>query len=177
MADFYAVLFEDDRIDAEAIAVTGETPGWFNIGCAGHALAKQHLLGHTVAAAKLFGVLPPPIPQRTANLKMITADYCGNGHPFTVPGQPLRWRDENLWYDTLPTLGGMIEARWTDAGAACLNTPRVDYVWTLLGYQTYPDGVDAVLPPNDLTWCTTRPPPCTGAMTDLQGTHLISVNL
>jgi hypothetical protein len=173
MADFYAVLFEDDRIDVDALTALRERPDWFNIGCAGHALAKQHLLGHTKAAGLITGT-STTLAQRTANLKMITADYCGNGHPMTVPGEPLRWRDEYGWYDTVT--GGTVEARWTEAGAVCLNTPRVDFNFTTvpLDEQTFPTGVAAIMP----LWCPTVPAPCTNATTtDLDGAHLVSVNL
>jgi hypothetical protein len=178
MADFLAVLFEDDRVDVDALTVLRERVDWFNIGCAGHALAKQHLLGHTKAAGLILGT-STTIAQRTANLKMITADYCGNGHPFTVPGEPLRWRDEHGWYDTVSGEGGAIEARWSETGATCLDEPRVDFNFTTvpLDEQTFPLGVTALLPPNSLDWCATPLPACNGATTDMDGAHVISVNL
>jgi hypothetical protein len=176
MADFHAVLFADDRIDPDKLEVYGETADWFNIGCAGSALAKQHLLAHTRAAGALTASATT-LAQRTANLKMLTADYCGVGAPFTVPGQRLHWRDANNWYNDLPS-AGEIEARWTAAGAICLNTPRVDAWPTPQGVQTFPEGVERLLEPS-AGWCTAanpRPPPCTGSMSDMQGAHVISVN-
>ena len=182
MADFYAVLFDDDRIDADAIRVTGETANWFNIGCAGHALAKQDLTGNTKAAAAILGVPTPTLNQRTANLKMLSADYCGGGDPFTVAGTPLRWKDALGRFDTTEVLLTHIEARWNETGAVCLNTPRVDYSWTLLGWQTFPNGVEPLLT-TGAGWCTgangthVRPPPCTNPnQNDFQGAYLISVN-
>jgi hypothetical protein len=179
MPDFYAVLFDDDRVDTVDLRFTGEESNWFNIGCAGHALAKMHLLGQTRAASNLLGVTTT-IAERTAHLKMITADYCGTGNAFTVPGQPLRWRDAHGWYDTTPSpLGtGVLEARWFEGGALCLNTPRVDHNGAAvpLGPATFEDGVNALLPPFTTEWCPTRPPECEGDYTDMAGADVISVN-
>jgi len=88
----------------------------------------------------------------------------------------LLWKDEFGWYDTVTTYPyGRIEARWTDQGATCLNTPRVDYNWTPLGSDAFPDGVEPELDPS-AGWCEVRPPMCDGLKSDLEGTHLISVN-
>jgi hypothetical protein len=180
---YQALLFENDRIDADALSVYAEEPGWFNIACKGHALAKQHLLGHTKASATVLGILPlPSLDERTANLKMITGDYCGIGAPFTVPGQPLNWRDENNWYSDIPAsyTAYQIEARWTANGASCLNIPRIDFSSTTLGDATFPNGVESLLSPTATpVWCTPehpRPPPCYGGVDEMQGAHVISVN-
>jgi ADYC domain len=183
MADFYAVLFESDRIDADAIRVVGETPGWFNIGCAGHALAKQHLTGNTRAAAAIMGGAAPTLNQRTAQLKMISGDYCGGGDPFTVAGQPLAWKDALGRFNTTDPLNPamQIEARWNQTGAICLNTPRVDSHHTMLGDATFIGGVEPLLAPS-AGWCTglngshVRPPLCSPNQSDFQGAYLISVN-
>jgi hypothetical protein len=194
VADFYAVLFEADRIDADAIKVTGEDPLWFNIGCAGHTLAKQHLSGNTKAAAAILGANAPSLEQRTANLKMLSADYCGGGDPFTVAGVPLHYKDS---LGRMNNLGiyTHLEARWDEHGAICLNTPRVNYTWTVLGGQTFPNGVEWLLdlvvqaPPawlpnaKDHLWCTgtngtkLRPPPCQDStnLNNFQGGYVISV--
>ena len=182
IADFHAVVFDDDRIDADAIRVTGETANWFNIGCAGHALAKQHLTANTKAGAAIIGATAPSLNMRTANLKMLSADYCGGGDPFTVAGTPLRWKDSLGRFNTTSPLLTNIEARWNETGAICLNVPRVDYGWTLLGYQTFPNDVEPLLAPA-AGWCTgtngtrLRPPLCSNAnQNDFQGAYLISVN-
>lgn len=172
---FHAVVFDDDRVDADAIAVVGESRNWFNIGCKSHALAKQHLTGHTKAAGTVLG-LATTLGDRTANLKMLSADYCGNGTPFTVPGQPLTWRDEHGWYSSIQ--GGTLEARWSERGADCLNVPRVDANPTTDSEATFPETVEKLLG-EEQGYCTgdhVRPPPCTGDETDFQGAHLVSVN-
>jgi len=182
MPDYLAVLFDDDRIDVDTIRVTAETKDWFTIGCAGSALAKQHLLGHTKAAAAIQHRTPTTLDQRTANLKMITADYCGLGHPFTVPGTPLNWRDSTGRYDTVQsTQSTQIEARWNENGATCLNVPRIDYrlVEEPNGdaHDAFPDGVSRMLDPQwDFGWCNATIPPCQGNSTNPYPSHITTVN-
>jgi hypothetical protein len=120
-----AVVFEGDRIDADGktVALTAES-GWFNIGCAGHAIAKLALTGHT-EAARADGY-QTDLKERQAMLKMFTGDYCGTGEAFTAPGEKLYWRDHRGWMSFLGPVHPVVEARWTSAGAACLGAPRLD---------------------------------------------------
>jgi ADYC domain len=117
-----AILFAGDRYDAErkTVTATGDaTAGWFNIACAGTALAKLHLTRHTEASQ----IVRTTAVERQAMLKMFTADVCGDGTSFTVHGQPLLWADANhLTAFNRPAAS--LEAVWTDRGAACLDTPR-----------------------------------------------------
>jgi len=123
MDKFHAVIFEGDRIDPLTKRVKGVDTDWFNIGCAGHALAKMHLTGHTYAAG-LRG-FHTNLAERTTMLKTLSADYCGDGTNFTVAGVKLTWRDDKGWMRFSP-LNAKIEALWTDNGAFCLNEPRLD---------------------------------------------------
>jgi hypothetical protein len=119
-----AVVFEGERIDAakKTIAPILEKR-WFNIGCAGNALAKLHLTGHT-QASRIAAHFETTVEQRQTMLKMLTADYCGSGKAFTVAGQELDWRDDK---GTMPYFYAQqtVEALWTPNGARCLNTPRM----------------------------------------------------
>ena len=106
--------------------------GWFNLACYGAAPAKMHLLRHTSAGSNPPGGPPltTTLPQRTAMLKAITADYCGDGTAWTADGTELQWMDANERFPTpkldlnLPGTKTMIEAVWGPKGALCLNTPR-----------------------------------------------------
>lgn len=140
MNGFHSVVFENDEIDAAAKVVVGTRPEkhWFNIGCAGHAIAKLLLTGNTSAADAKFG-FTSSFDDKTAALKMITADYCGKGFPFTVAGQPLAWADRNYWNKYPMGFSGMKEAEWTSSGVSCLNKPRVYANPTALGTATFPD--------------------------------------
>lgn len=180
MPDNLAVIYEADRIQADPIRFGGDpNPEWFNIGCAGHLVAKQHLTGNTKAAAVLLGVAPAPATMRTTNLKMLSADYCGGGDPFTVAGTSLHWLDNTGRMNNLAAGSFEIEARWNETGAICVNTPRIDYNG---GSPTFPGGVAPLLagPLAGGKWCTgiwpakLPPPPCTTP--GLPVGYIISVN-
>jgi len=122
-----AIVFQGDRYDATYKKVTETSPSdpWFNIACAATAPAKMHLMRHTRAGSyDASGAIAydTSIPQRTALLKMYTADYCGTGHVFTVDGTPLSYQDRNHWVPMPPYIAK--ESVWTETGAACLDTPR-----------------------------------------------------
>ena len=153
-----AITFEGDHYDAEHKQVWETEPkeGWFNFACAGTAVAKMHMLRHTRA-----GSIVPSGPakatsllQRTAMLKAITADYCGDGTAWTGDGTPLQWTDSGRWFPTPPlNLAamehlGLIEAVWGPDGALCLNTPR---------RQTKVPGLVYVEPPPGTTPACTAP--------------------
>ena len=175
---FHAVLFEQDRIDADLLRVTGEEAGWFNIGCKGHTLAKMHLMGRTHAAGFWMGRYTS-LQERTALMKMLAGDYCGNGHAFTVAGVPLQIKDSRGWYNDIDHAFGL-EAKWDQNGATCLNTPRYDYQGY---YGTFLPDVDTLLDTAVDGWCDDehpRPPPCgAGTMSDpfYSGGYFISVNV
>jgi hypothetical protein len=173
----HTLLFEGERIDAgtKTISATLDS-SWFNLGCAGHTLAKLDLTGHTQAAS--YAGFQTTIPERQTMLKMFAADYCGNGIPFTVAGQRLSWADENGWMQHKP--GVTIEARWTPSGAACLETARIDANPTDLSKQVFPNGALAAMLeycPRSLIprKCSDLDPPNTDPY-DFAGTHLVSAN-
>lgn len=172
LSGFKAVLFEDDRINADELAEKGLEKNWFNIGCGGHALAKQHLMAHTQAAQALTGLITT-IPQRTANLKMLSADYCGTGDVFTVAGQPLRYRDENNWVNTTVPNITPLEARFTENGATCLETPRIAYgVPSPLALSQFGGNVEGWI-----ALTCHRPPACKDTNIDVMaGAHVLSAN-
>jgi hypothetical protein len=174
MLDFMAVLFDEELVDVDGLRFTGTAHDWFNIGCAGNALAKVHFLGKTHAASNLLGVTTT-VAERTAHLKMMTADYCGSGNAFTVPGVPLAWRDSHGWVDTIAS-GATLEARWFEGGALCLNEPRIEYQGAMvpLGSTVFPAGIEILL--DDPTWCASRPPPCSGDHTSMGGADVITAN-
>jgi hypothetical protein len=118
-----AVLFAGDRYDADRKTVTATgsaTAGWFNIACAGTALAKLHLTRHTEASQ----IVRTTAIERQAMLKMFTADVCGDGSSFTVHGRPLLWADANH-LTRFQRTAASLEAVWTDRGAVCMDTPRL----------------------------------------------------
>lgn len=130
-----AVAFEGDRVDATKITMEPRTDdAWFNIGCAGHTLAKLLLTRNTVHTQPRK--LPKAWERRQATLKMLSADYCGDGHAFTVSGQALVWQGDAVGFHRAPR---ELEARWTETGATCVNAPRMLYPTTALGATRFPD--------------------------------------
>lgn len=171
-----AVVFEGDRIDADSITVSPTIDrSWFNIGCAGHAIAKLALTGHT-EAARAKGFVSTPA-ERQAMLKMLVGDYCGVGAPFTIPGEPLFWRDDHGWMDFKAAVQPVVEARWTSAGAACLGDARLDIhpptgTWPS-GLMPRPGGTVAEL---IATKCPSLPRCADPDVFDQDGVHLVSAN-
>lgn len=167
----HALVFEGERIDRDAKTIDPAlAPSWFNIGCAGHALAKLAINGHTEAAKQLFG-FQTTIPERQAFLKMLAGDYCGNGMVFTVAGQPLQWMDWHGYTQyTMAPANLVAEARWSPDGATCLDTPRVDANPTQVGTFYFPQGAKAEI------MATCGIPACDDDPLSFDGATLVSAN-
>lgn len=172
MTNTHALVFEGDRISrtSKTIDPVADT-SWFNIGCAGHALAKMALNAQTEVAHATWG-FNTSILERQTFLKMVTGDYCGTGKAFTVAGQPLQWMDWRGYtqYVTSP-VNLEIEARWTPNGATCLGTPRVDANPTVLGDFIFNGNVMGAIAAE----CAV-PPPCAGGPTFFDSKPLLSAN-
>ncbi len=57
-----------------------------------------------------------------AAVRMIRADYCGDGVTHTTNGNPIDVSDK--WAIQTPDTTWQVEAKWGPNGAVCLNTPR-----------------------------------------------------
>jgi hypothetical protein len=146
----YAILIPGERYDAKAITVRQDAPAenWVTIACAGTGLAKMMLMGYN-----------PMIPEgdayhttweeRQATIKMITADVCGSGNPFTIPGRRLLWANDAGWHTVDNNDVDTVEAVWAKDGALCLDTPRLE------GHEEYENIVTEI----ELE-CGTLPPSC-----------------
>ncbi len=146
-----SVLFDQDRFNMEEKTLN-EKPdsGWFNIGCAGHTLSKLYLTRNTIASQGA-GYLPL-WAERQATLKLLTADYCGQGYSFTVAGQRLDWRGGSAEYFSPPIA---LEARWDEHGAICLDTPRMTKATTPEGMAEFRNIEESIA-----LHCKKRPEPC-----------------
>lgn len=121
----YALLVEGERYDREQKQVSAASGAdWLNIACAGSGIAKTALMryDHRVPLADNHATTPA---QRTAALKMITADYCGTGKSFTEMHTPLRWHNQGDWVVSPHVTESSREALWTEDGALCLTRPRL----------------------------------------------------
>jgi hypothetical protein len=128
-----ALVFEGDVYDAATKDIDIDPPaGWFNIACLGGAPAKMHLMRHTYASSDPQNEIETDEAMREALLLAWTGSYCGDGRPFTFPGQPLRVRDATGWlaltsnrsWDTRKELHSY-DAVWNEHGAVCVDVPRL----------------------------------------------------
>lgn len=136
-----ALLFTGDRyVAARKIVTQPPKDTWFNVACAGSAIAKLHLLHYTLAGG-VDHVHPPAVYRRTTvlerqtMLRLITAAYCPDGRSFTTNGVRLMydWNQPDPsqpdWSSPYPIIPGTgtFEAIWKSdgSGAECLHIPRL----------------------------------------------------
>lgn len=127
--DRWFTLIPDERYSSGTNEVES-APGTVTLACVGEAAAKM----------KLFDFHPhgnrqASVAERQATLRMVTADYCGNGHSFTVNGTQVAWRDAAGQVEPL-VKENVLEALWDENGAICLNKPRhanIDEVFSECG--------------------------------------------
>lgn len=97
-----------------------EGAGGFTFACRGYALAKCVEWGYKpwVTHPKVGSLAD----YHQACVRLVTADYCGDGRVFTRKGTWVNLYDAvGIQNDTLPWLP---EAEWTVDGAVCLNHRR-----------------------------------------------------
>ena len=63
-------------------------------------------------------------PYHAACVRMVRADYCGNGSPHTVPGVTIQMYDRAGVHAAPDTEYGAFEAVWGPEGAVCLARAR-----------------------------------------------------
>lgn len=151
------LIFEGNRYDAATKRVLFGSTSWFNLGCAGHALSKLLLTGHTNVSGSAT------TSQQQALLKAYTADYCGLGFSFTVAGEPLFPKTAN-GYVPFMSVPETLEGRWNENGAVCIDEYRLLVSNNPLKATYFPDlangtpGVVAKIEQH----CplAKRPPPC-----------------
>ncbi len=106
-----------------------EAPGILYIGCLAGAVGKSASWGYApYYLTTTYGILGLQLFE--ASVRMLRADFCGDGQSWTVPGTGIYIDDKvgnnaaiplaGLWGQPLP-LG---EAVWGLNGAICLDTPR-----------------------------------------------------
>ncbi len=118
-------LIGGETYNDDTKTVNPNQTGWFTLACAGSAAAKMKLMNYGPNSnfdgfGKSASVL-----QRQGTLKMITADYCGDGVSYTATGTPLLWKNRQGTVSPDPAATVVaFEAAWGTSGATCLDTPR-----------------------------------------------------
>ena len=97
-------------------------PGVFELACTSGALGKCVRFGYPPWA--LAGGMSLR-DVYNACIRMVRADYCGNGTPYTKDGQEIDLYDAHRIQtpENMPAMD--FEAGWTPAGAACVRHVRV----------------------------------------------------
>src|SRR5690606_27578518 len=100
-----------ERYDENLKMVLPDQPRWFTLACAGSAAAKMKLLGYGPQSSTTTP------SQRQATVKMITADYCGDGQSYTQSGTEVHWANASGTVAPEPDAAlGALEAVWTEDG-------------------------------------------------------------
>lgn len=121
----YTVVLGGERYDEGSIVVE-PAARWFSLACGTTALAKAAHLGYGPQTPFPDEALPAAPARRQATLKMLTADFCGVGHPYTEDGVFLLYANQSGAFGPLPdVVPGALEAIWTEDGALCLETARL----------------------------------------------------
>lgn len=129
--DIAAVPIQDITVNDTTGAI-GTRANTLYLGCTSGAVGKAVVWGYKPWTRTLKDF--------EAAVRMVRADYCYDGHSWTVPGTPIEVRD--LWdindfiNESHPT-----EAIWGPNGLQCLGTPRntgYGYPQVTCGGQTLP---------------------------------------
>jgi hypothetical protein len=129
------LVFKGNRYNAKQKLVEPNDGTWFNFGCAGNALSKLLLTGHSPISGSTSAL------QQQTVLKMLVADYCGDGQTFTVGGEPLYWKTTNGYVNFLKTPESL-EGRWGPSGPLCIDNYRLLSSSNPLAQQFFPDAAD-----------------------------------
>jgi hypothetical protein len=97
-------------------------PGVFELACTSGALGKCVRFGY-LPWASAIGV--PSRDVYNACIRMVRADYCGNGTPTTKDGRPIDIYDDLVIQKHEGDPAMDFEAGWTAEGAACVRHVRV----------------------------------------------------
>ena len=119
-----AVVLGGETYDLDDKTVNPDMDRWLTIACAGSAASKLRLMNYGPQSDFDGEGNPASAEQRQATLKMLTADYCGDGTSYTANGTPLAWENAEGTVQTA-TQTGSLEAVWTADGALCLEATRL----------------------------------------------------
>lgn len=111
-----ALVYNDIEVDT-ATGKIGKREGSLYLACITGAVGKAGNWGYPEweIGAEDF----------TTSVRMVRADYCGDGVSWTTKGNSLQARD--VWsYNDFANANTKTEAMWGDKGALCLGDPR----WT-----------------------------------------------
>lgn len=153
----HAKIFHGLSIDAPTGTIDYVSPDIHHIACTSSAPGK----------AGEFGYAPAMVPLSVYALanRVIRADYCADGHPYTYPGNLVGMTDNVSPGEVGTTLADVegdlgpdeqLEAVWSPDGVMCMGTPRASNLSredVICPVKHFADGTIAY------NW---RPPSCDG---------------
>jgi hypothetical protein len=104
-------------------------PAAIRLSCTGGALAKCVRYGYRYWSGS--GMRDDLVPFYQACVRMIRADYCGDGQPATRPGVLIDIWDDRAADRRPEPIAWQFEAGWTPQGAVCVNHTRVNAIESL----------------------------------------------
>jgi hypothetical protein len=132
--------FYDDNYTVRDVAAKGEEDV-FNIACKGTTISKLAFLRHTTAAETSYNAVVPKLldqakaamqtslHERQTMMRLLTADYCGTGHPYGQNGTPIHIGLHGPYAvtaaDYVTNAGDVTDGVWTSQGARCIGVPRI----------------------------------------------------
>ncbi len=150
-----ATVLGGETYDLTSKEVNAGQDGWFTIACPGSAADKLRMFNYGPQSDFDGAGHPATVDQRQATLKMITADYCGEGISYTQNGTPLQWENHAGTVYMSTTLGA-VESVWNKDGAVCLGSTRTGIATNQLDC-TLPSCSGHTLAEGE--WITHVPPP------------------
>jgi hypothetical protein len=109
-----AIVLDSFSVDGTTGAITTRANTIY-LGCASGAVGKAPTWGYTPWALGLADF--------EAMVRMVRADYCGDGVSWTTPGRAVTISD--VWgINNFAPVAGATEAIWGPSGALCIGQPR-----------------------------------------------------
>jgi hypothetical protein len=130
-----AVVLGGETYNLDTKTVVPNKDRWLTLACAGSAAAKLRLMNYGPQSDFDGAGNSASVAQRQATLKMLTADYCGDGTSYTANGTRLAWENADGTVATSTPLGAL-EAVWTSKGALCLEATRLANAKVACGLPT-----------------------------------------
>ncbi|WP_434420133.1 ADYC domain-containing protein [Nannocystis pusilla] len=119
-------LLHGETYDQEFKEVDFVGEQWLTLACRDEAMYKVKRMGYGPNGNQGYDRQPATVAQRTAALKMVTADYCGTGHSFTESHTQVLWNNRAMTVKIDSLLQYVaVEAFWDEHGARCLDKPRL----------------------------------------------------
>ena len=158
-SDAAVTILAGETYDNDLKLVNPNTGTWISFACRDQAAWKMKRLSYGPHGDLVSNnpLTPATLDQRQSTLKMLTADYCGTGHSFTVTGTQIYWRNFANTVVHLPLMykfTTQVEALWDADGAICLTKPRLVTLADVAAECDIPVCTQAMVDAGNWEWVT-----------------------